>query len=223
MILYFLKKILETIEPDKIFVIPNGYDPDDFENIKRDNNKKFTITFIGNLSKSQNLNSLLETLLSFESNIVNSMIFKIYGNIHDELKEKLNHSKLENILQIESYISHAQFVNNIVNSDLLLLVIPEVEHNKGIVTGKIFEYLATNNYILGIGPKDGDAAKILNETNHGKMFDYNEPLSNIIVERFQKWKKNDDKLQLNKTVIEKFSRLNLTSNLAKVFHTVLDK
>jgi hypothetical protein len=31
------------------------------------------------------------------------------------------------------------------------------------LTGKLFEYLATENPILNIGPKDGDAAAILKE------------------------------------------------------------
>ena len=40
------------------------------------------------------------------------------------------------------------------------------------LTGKMFEYLALKRPILGIGPVDGDAAAILNETGAGKMFDY---------------------------------------------------
>jgi hypothetical protein len=60
------------------------------------------------------------------------------------------------------------------NSDLLLLIIPSIEGNKGIVTGKIFEYIASMRPVLGIGPVDGDAADILSDTGAGKMFAYND-------------------------------------------------
>jgi glycosyltransferase involved in cell wall biosynthesis len=208
---------------NKIFIIPNGYDPDDFKNIEHKKNTKFTITFVGNLSKSQYLDNLLEALISLDSDVFNSILFKIYGNIHDELKEKLNNSTIEKIVYTESYTSHRKFINNIVNSDLLLLVIPKTKHNKGIVTGKLFEYLATSNYILGIGPHDGDAAKILAETNRGEMFDYDEPLDKIILDCFQKWQKNGEKLKFNLSEVDKYSRLNLTAQLVDVFKSVMNQ
>jgi hypothetical protein len=61
-----------------------------------------------------------------------------------------------------------------MRSSLLLLVIPKVENNKGITTGKFFEYLASGKPVLAIGPKDGDLAKLISETHCGKLFDYSE-------------------------------------------------
>ena len=60
-----------------------------------------------------------------------------------------------------------------VNSSLLLLMINNVPDNQGIITGKIYEYLAAKVPVLGLGPKDGEAANILQETEAGKIFDYN--------------------------------------------------
>jgi hypothetical protein len=59
-------------------------------------------------------------------------------------------------------------------SDLLLLIIPSIAGNKGIVTGKIFEYIASRRPVLGIGPTDGDAAEVLSGTQRGRMFDYHD-------------------------------------------------
>jgi hypothetical protein len=52
------------------------------------------------------------------------------------------------------------------------LIIPDVAKNNGILTGKLFEYIGSGHPIIGIGPVYGDAAKILNESQTGKMFDY---------------------------------------------------
>ena len=60
------------------------------------------------------------------------------------------------------------------NADLLLLVIPNIENSEGILTGKIFEYLASGNPIIGLGPKNGDAAKIIDQCKAGKFFSRNE-------------------------------------------------
>ncbi|MCX6259521.1 MAG: glycosyl transferase family 1, partial [Bacteroidia bacterium] len=46
--------------------------------------------------------------------------------------------------------------------------------SRSIITGKLFEYLASGKPVICLGPVDGDAAKILEETGHGKTFDYND-------------------------------------------------
>jgi glycosyltransferase involved in cell wall biosynthesis len=91
---------------------------------------------------------------------------------------------------------------------------------KGIVTGKIFEYLAARRPIIAIGPIDGDAAAILNETNSGRIFDFNDSvnLKEYIIELYEKYRTGD--LKVNSVKIEKFSRKNLTSELVKVINNL---
>ncbi len=55
---------------------------------------------------------------------------------------------------------------------MLLLIIPDHQTNKSIITGKLFEYLASGKPVICLGPVDGDAAGIIRETGHGKTFDY---------------------------------------------------
>jgi glycosyltransferase involved in cell wall biosynthesis len=38
----------------------------------------------------------------------------------------------------------------------------------------MFEYLAAGKPVICLAPADGDAAMILNETGHGRTFDYND-------------------------------------------------
>jgi len=95
-----------------------------------------------------------------------------------------------------------------------LLVIPRVKNNHGILTGKFFEYLASQKPILAIGPIDGDLAKIMLETNCGKLFDYNDQEGML---RFIQ-----ATLVLPKTTIKtepasQYSRKELTQKLSKLF------
>ena len=55
---------------------------------------------------------------------------------------------------------------------MLLLAVNNVKSAKGIITGKIFEYLQAKRPILAIGPVDGDLAEIINDTNSGVVIDF---------------------------------------------------
>ena len=47
--------------------------------------------------------------------------------------------------------------------------LPEAE--RGVITGKLYEYLASSRPVLALGPVDGDAAALLRETAGGQMVD----------------------------------------------------
>ena len=102
------------------------------------------------------------------------------------------------------------------NSSLLLITNFPQESSKGIIPGKIFEYLATGNQILSFGPKDADVAMILEKTNAGKHFGYEEKenVKNYILSIYKNWKSG--KLQSENANIEEFSRKNLTKKLSEI-------
>jgi glycosyltransferase involved in cell wall biosynthesis len=77
-------------------------------------------------------------------------------------------------MELVGYVDHPKSIEYLLRSDLLLLVIPKVKNNKGILTGKFFEYLASGKPILAIGPSDGDLAKLIQETESGMLFDYSD-------------------------------------------------
>lgn len=49
----------------------------------------------------------------------------------------------------------------------------EPEYAK-VLPGKIFEYMASRRPVLGIGQSDGAAARILEASGSGKMFDWDD-------------------------------------------------
>jgi glycosyltransferase involved in cell wall biosynthesis len=101
---------------------------------------------------------------------------------------------------------------------MLLLVIPKISNNKGILTGKLFEYLGARKPILCIGPTDGDAAKIIEECKAGKTFDYSD--ENGIYDFIETYMSNEFIFE-NKNYL-KYSRRNLTKNLSKILTDMAD-
>jgi hypothetical protein len=99
-----------------------------------------------------------------------------------------------------------------INSDLLLLIIPNTENNKGILTGKLFEYIATGNPIIYIGPEYGDAVEILNKTEGISYLNFNSE-ENIIPFCSSVLKKSEKSKQISYI----YSRRNLAETFAKLF------
>jgi hypothetical protein len=75
-----------------------------------------------------------------------------------------------------------------------LLLIPDTLHAKGILTGKLFEYLGAGIPVVGVGPADGDAARILADTGTGKMFsrDDVDGLFAYLEKAYSGWLENSD-------------------------------
>jgi len=199
------------IDPGKIIVIPNGYDTTDFhaQKLKQKNNR-LKLLYTGTMSGDYNINALAD-ILSEQKKLLKAN-FHIIGSIAPAIQENMR-KKLGNSFVLESHIQHDKAILEMQEANILLLVIPQTKNNKGILTGKIFEYLAAGNPILGIGPPEGDAAKILEYCNAGKMFDYDDAegikgfLEEICHENFQ-FKPRLDR-------VAEFSRKMLTEKLAK--------
>jgi glycosyltransferase involved in cell wall biosynthesis len=155
----------------KISVIPNGFDEDDFISKTRLKPKEFTITYTGSISNSYNLGGFLKALELLQKE-GNKFKLRIIGYIHPDIQQQIESNSPDQTLEIINYVDHSKAIDYLLNSSLLLLLIPQLENNKGILTGKLFEYLAAQKPIVCLGPENGDAAKIISDCKAGKTFEY---------------------------------------------------
>jgi len=93
-----------------------------------------------------------------------------------------------------------------------LLIIPNTENNKGILTGKLFEYIATGNPIIYIGPEDGDAVEILK--GNTVYIALNSKEKEAVIDFILNSSSNQ--LEVNQSSKNTFSRRNLTGEVAKL-------
>lgn len=159
-------------QSDKFLVVPNGFDEDDFkENNKYTSNSIFTITYTGTITSQYQIDSFLTVTEEISKD--QNLKLQFVGKRDEHLEKKLMKLNLQNLeVELLSNVAHSKSIKFLQNADALLLGIPDIKDNEGIITGKIFEYLAAKKPIVGIGPVDGDAATILKETDSGEMFDY---------------------------------------------------
>ncbi len=182
-------------------------------------NNHFTLSYIGVLEQLRNPEILWKVLneLTIENQeFKQNFKLKFVGRIDDKIQQNIESSNLKNSVKNLGYLSHDKALEEMQNSDMLLITNFPQESSKGIIPGKIFEYLATGKQILSFGPKDADVAKILEKTNAGKHFSYDdeENLKQFILEKFNLWK--EGRLTANSSDIQEFSRRNLTKKLSEI-------
>ena len=119
-------------------------------------------------------------------------------------------------------MAHNEVVKYQKKSQVLLLIVNNVPSAKGILTGKIFEYLMAKRPILGIAPIDGDLAEIINETNSGIVIGFNqkEELKKAILELYSKFK--NENLGVQSTNIAQYHRKELTKKVSKIINSITE-
>jgi glycosyltransferase involved in cell wall biosynthesis len=162
----------ELAVADKIAVIPNGFDGDDFTMPVVQTEKRKIITYTGTISDAYDVECLLKAMSRLDDQLKAGLLIRFVGKVPPSVEHQFRATGLE--LEFVGYVDHPKSIEYLFRSDLLLLVIPKVKNNRGILTGKFFEYLASRKPILAIGPTDGDLAKIVQETQCGKLFDYDD-------------------------------------------------
>jgi len=195
-----------------IHVITNGYDGDISE--KKDLDKAFTITHIGMLNADRNPHVLWKALLILKDKI--KVKVQLIGKIAEEVKQSINDYGLtESVIHID-YLPHQEVKKYQEQSQVLLLAVNNVPSAKGIVTGKIFEYLQAKRPVLAIAPKDGDLAQILKECNVGHVvgFDETNVLKELLVDLYTAYKTGG--IEVNSVGLSKYHRKKLTEELAKI-------
>lgn len=198
-------------------VISNGFDHQDFSSIKQNQtNTAFTIKYIGSMSEASIPHNFFNALSKLNTSVLNKIKIEFYGSINTKVIDIISSYRLDDIINFIGYVPHLKAKKEMQKADLLLLVIPRTKDNELIITGKIFDYIGAQKPILCIGPKNGDAAKLIHKFKLGYNFDYDD--EETIISTLQKliksdisWKSSWDK----ELKYHPYSRYSLTKSLSK--------
>ena len=207
----FLKK---TNCPVK--VITNGYDVEEVEKLSLD--QKFTLSHIGSLLSGRNPENLwkaLSELIAEKEDFAADFQLKLIGAVGEPVLESINSSGLDDHLSLKNYVSHKEALQLQRSSQLLLLIEIDSEETKGIIPGKLFEYMVSERPILAVGPQGADIQRIIKQTNTGDFFLYSqkEEMKDFLLEKYRLFKKGE--LRSFPIGLQQYSRSSLTKELAK--------
>ena len=210
------KKEFEKLTAKPIKVITNGYDGSFEGNVKLE--RKFTVSHIGSLLSGRNPSMLwqvLSELVQENIDFKNAFELRLIGVVSEDVLDNIYGHGLQPYVKLTPYLSHEDALCHQRRSQVLLLVEINSHETVGIIPGKLFEYMAAKRPILGIGPKNWEVNDIVAETCSGKVFDYEASfeLKAVILDWFKRYREGN----LNSTSknVEKYSRRELTKELAK--------
>lgn len=200
-----------------IYVITNGFDT--VENQKEVAlDARFTITHIGLMNADRNPYSFwkaIQEIAHENDQFAEEYQIQLIGKVAAEVKDWVRKLKVENVIDL-GYLSHKEVNEYQRKSQVLLLAVNNVKSAKGIITGKIFEYLQAKRPILAIGPEDGDLAEIIKDTNSGTIVGFNdiEAIKVEVLKMYASFKNGT--LKIDSKNINQYHRKNLTQKLSEI-------
>ncbi len=205
-------------------VITNGYDTvASTHEVVLDT--KFSLVHIGLMNADRNHNMLWEVLrdLCLESaDFKEDLQLKFVGSLANEVKDAIGKYQLLEHSDFIEYVPHHEVSKYQRSAQVLLLPVNRVPSAKGILTGKIFEYLQANRPILAIAPFDGDLAEIINKTATGIVVDFDDvkTLKESIQKMYLDFKNKN--LNIASRNIEQYHRKRLTEALSGVINELVE-
>ena len=151
-----------SLEPKgPVVTIPNGADFDDVAGLERHPSDRFRITHTGSFFGRRDPRPFLQALADSGLDVV----ARFLGDFRDADREWAEGLGLGDRFELLPYAPRAESLALQRDSEALLLLIPEAGgRGKGVLSGKVFEYVAVGRPILAAVPPDGAAAELIRET-----------------------------------------------------------
>jgi len=196
------------IDTQKIVMLTNGYDDEDFQQITP-RKPHFTITYAGTLASSYPIQTFVEAVAELAKQ--QKIVLQFVGRISDDHKQLIMaHPDIE--AHFPGFVSHEQAIQALQSSHLLLLVFHDTAQNEGHMPGKLFEYLAAHTPILCLEDRKTMAGKIIEDCHSGIAISFHDKtrIKNYISTVY-----NNTQFQGDMEQIANYSRRNLTRKLSQ--------
>jgi glycosyltransferase involved in cell wall biosynthesis len=175
----------------RIVTIANGCDFDDFAGLQYTPSERFRITHAGSFFGKRDPRPFLQALADSG---LDDVVARFVGDFRSADREFAESLGLGSRLEVHPYVPRRRSLELQRDSEALLLLIPDADgRGKGVLSGKVFEYLAAERPILAAVPPDGAAARLVEETGAGVVAapDDVSALRAALVELHTKWKVGD--------------------------------
>ena len=209
---------------DDIYIIPHGYDPDDFNKIQPENKStnKMIITYAGIFYEYITPKYFLKAFkkLSIERPELASSI-KLYfiGFLRNENRRLISKLKIQDSVTEFGYLNHSETISKLMLSDVLWLMVGNGKRADTVSSGKLYEYFGTLKPIIACLP-EGALKRAAEEYKASFITEPDdiEEIKNLFIKIYNLYVEN--KLPLPDTeFVEKHRRDFLTEQLVKQFNS----
>jgi glycosyltransferase involved in cell wall biosynthesis len=148
-----------------VVTIENGCDFDDFAGLEYERSDVFRITHAGSFFGKRDPRPFLRALA--DSGLEDVSV-RFVGDFRPGDREFMTELGLADRVALIDHVPRRRSLELQRESEALLLLIPEAGgRGRGVLSGKVFEYIAAERPILAIVPPDGAAARLIQDTGVG--------------------------------------------------------
>ncbi|NBC16725.1 MAG: glycosyltransferase [Bacteroidetes bacterium] len=201
-------------------MVQNGFDPEDVAAVTAaPPADRFMLTHVGSLYASRNPVGLWRALSRLRGQgAIPRLRLRLVGSVAPSVHEALAHHGLTGITTHVPYVPHEDAVAAMQRAHLLLLSIEAFRYDDGMITGKLYEYLASGRPVLGLGPPSGDAADLLQRTGGGQIWarDDVDAIAADVLEHYAAWEAGTPRAGAPADALTPLTRQAQTGILAEV-------
>lgn len=223
---YFKRDLQELHKKNEVYTILNGFHPiNKIQDIPMIN--KFNIVYTGRLYYGKRDPEPLFLALNelIKEGDINTEDVKIefYGPDGDWLLGDVKKYQLEKMVEICGILPRDKILQKQRKSQLLLLLAWDNPQEKGVIPGKVFEYLAAKRPILFIGNSEGLVKKLIESTNAGITASNTKDIKDTILRFYNEFKsKGEVKYNGINDEIDKYNQVNMAKKFSKVLNRITD-
>ena len=174
-----LAEDLRSRRSQPVMVVENGFDPDEFSNLSFEKEgitqlktSKVTIVYTGTIYPGKRDPSPLFKAVRqlFELGILRKgeIQMRFFGDNLANLNQIVEQYDVKDFVDVCGHVDRQTALLAQRNADLLLLLEWGDPTARGVLTGKVFEYMASGKPIIGVGiQKDNAAGALIEETGTG--------------------------------------------------------
>ena len=158
-------------------VIYNGYDSSKFSSFSSAPTDPVArvilrLKYVGNVTEGQDLEALSDVI----SNGLEALDFELsfVGTKLNPEQDALLRECFGCKLRYTGFLPHQEALREMRSAHILLMLVNYYPSSQGMLTTKLFEYLAAGKKILCLGPHGGEAEKLILEYSAGACFDKSE-------------------------------------------------
>jgi glycosyltransferase involved in cell wall biosynthesis len=160
-------ELRERAPNGEVLTISNGSDFDDFAGMEHHASGRFRLTHAGSFFGKRDPRPFLTAL---KQSGLDDVVVRFLGDFRTSDREWAETLDLGDRLELIPYAPRRRSLELQRDSEALLLLIPEAGgRGKGVLSGKVFEYLAAERPILALVPPDGAAAELIEAAGAGTV------------------------------------------------------
>jgi glycosyltransferase involved in cell wall biosynthesis len=168
-----MQREFEYLLPKIISIIPNGFDDEDFKLKSVDIDSYLSVTHTGTVPPNRDNPLLWNCIADFiktNTEFAKQIKLRFIGEVDATVVRSIQMAGIMESCQFLGYVPHSEAIDKTMRSQVLLLLINNSNNANGILTGKLYEYMASGRPILAIGPRGGDLEVVLSQTGAGRVF-----------------------------------------------------